>query len=58
MWPKISYGLCTNDATYDELVHAMNKPYHKLCALGGLFSLTKCELRYLDRGFYGFELPH
>lgn len=58
MWPKISYGLCTNDATYDELVHAMNKPYHKLCALEGLFSLAKCELRYLDRGFYGFELPH
>eukprot|EP00956_Cyclotella_meneghiniana_P010074 scaffold13929_cov79-Cyclotella_meneghiniana.AAC.4 len=58
MWPKISYGLCANSAPYNEIVQAMHKPYHTLCALGGLVRSAKRELRYLDGGFYGFGLPH
>ncbi len=35
-WLKVKYGLCTNNAPYDQLVTAMHKPYRVLCPLGGV----------------------
>jgi hypothetical protein len=52
------YGLCGNNASYDQLTKAMDKPYHILCPLGGVIRSAKRELRYLDTGFYGVGLPH
>ena len=57
LWLKIKYGLCLNCAPYEEIVQAMHKPYHTLCALGGLVCSAKRGLRFLDSGFYGFGLP-
>lgn len=58
MWPKIKYGLCANEATFDEMVKAMHKPYYLLCPLGGVICSAKRELQYLDTGFYGVGFPH
>lgn len=57
-WPSISYGLCANSATYEQLVDGMHKPYYILCPLGALARSAKRELRYLDTGFFGLGLPH
>jgi hypothetical protein len=35
-WPKIRYGLCANHSSFDDLVHAMNKPYYWMAPMGGL----------------------
>jgi hypothetical protein len=57
-WPKCKYGLCGNNASYDDLTAAMDKPYYLLCPLGGIIRSAKKELRYLDTGFYGVGFPH
>lgn len=57
-WPKVKYGLCANNAPYDKLVAAMDKPYRVLCPLGGVIRSAKRKLRYLDSGFYGMGFPH
>ncbi|KAL3795211.1 hypothetical protein ACHAWO_011196 [Cyclotella atomus] len=57
-WPKCKYGLCGNNASYDNLTKAMDKPYHVLCPLGGVIRSVKRELRYLDTGFYSVGFPH
>jgi hypothetical protein len=57
-WPKIRYGLSANDSPYNYIVSAMNKPYYILCAVEGLVRSARREIRYLDGGFYGFDLPH
>jgi hypothetical protein len=35
-WPKVKYGLCANNSTYNDIVKAMDKPYYILCPLGGV----------------------
>jgi hypothetical protein len=57
-WPKLKYGLCANPTPFNELVHAMHKPYYWMAPVGGLIRSAKRELRYLSTGFYGLGFPH
>jgi hypothetical protein len=56
-WPKVKYGLCANNAPYDKLVAAMDKPYRVLCPLGGVIRSAKARAPVPGFGFLRHGLP-
>ena len=58
LWPKVSYGLCSNTASLADLSSALQKQYFQLVPLGGIIRSAPVSLRQLDLGFYGAGCPH
>jgi len=58
LWPKVSYGLCSNTASLVDLNVALQKQYFQLVPLGGIIRSAPVSLRQLDLGFYGAGCPH
>jgi hypothetical protein len=57
-WPRVSFGLCNNTASFDILSKCLMKTYGEIQRMGG-FWLSVCkDLRLLDIGFYGIGCPH
>lgn len=57
-WPKVSFGLCNNTGTFEELSECLQNIYWQIVPLGGLRSSVKREIRQLGTGFYGGGCPH
>ena len=58
LWPKVSYGLCSNTAKFADLETALQKQYFQLVPLGGIIRSAPVSLRQLDVGFFGAGCPH
>ena len=58
LWPKVSYGLCSNTASLADLNSALQKQYFQLVPLGGIIRSAPVSLRQLDVGFFGVGCPH
>ena len=57
-WPKVSYGLCSNTASFSQLMLCLKKQYWQLIPLGGIIRTAKAPIRQMSRGFYGAGCPH
>jgi len=57
LWPKVSYGLCSNPAKFADLETALQKQYFQLVPLGGIIWSAQVSLRQLDIGFFGAGCP-
>jgi hypothetical protein len=55
---RISYGLCSSTASFQELEHALHRPYYQILPLGGIVCTVTVRSRTLDVGFFGVGLPH
>ena len=47
-WPRVSYGLCANTASWSVLEDCLQKQYHKLLPIGGIVSSSPTGMRQLD----------
>jgi hypothetical protein len=56
--PRITYGLCSSTASFDELSTAMRKQYYQILPLGGVVRTATIESRTIAPGFFGIGLPH
>ena len=57
-WPRVSYGLCNNTATFNKLAECLMKPYGEIQRLGGFCLSVQRDLCLLTIGFYGIGCPH
>jgi hypothetical protein len=56
--PRITYGLCSSTAKFDELSNCLRRQYYQILPLGGVVRSTNIASRTIDSGFYGIGLPH
>ena len=57
-WPRISFGLCTVSATFQELSECLTKVYYEIHPQGGIRRTARRGTRQLAAGFYGIGCPH
>jgi len=57
-WPRVSYGLCSTTATFQDLEKALHRQYYQILPLGGVVRHTTIASRTIDSGFFGVGLPH
>jgi hypothetical protein len=55
---RISYGLCSFTATFQELKHVLHCKYYQILPLGGIVHTTSVRSRTIDAGFFGVGLSH
>jgi hypothetical protein len=54
----VGYGIGTILAPFKELEEGLMQIYYDMLSLGGVRKSVRRELRQLDGGFYGINLPH
>jgi hypothetical protein len=57
-WPRVSFGISSITATFAGLKQCMMRTYYDMVLIGGIRWLVNRELRQMDKGFYGYGLPH
>ena len=57
-WPKVSYGLCCNTSSLQQLTLCLKKQYWQLLPLGGVIRSAPAGMRQTSKGFYGIGCPH
>ncbi len=58
LWPKISYGICNNSASWNKLSKVMRKIWYQIISKEGIRCSAPVPIRQLDQGFYGAGFPH
>ena len=56
--PRITYGICSSTASFDDLSNALRKQYYQILPFGGVVRTASTECRTIAPGFFGIGLPH